>query len=133
MNETIKLIQGAIEREERAQIETELKKLKTVLLAHLALEDAELYPGLERLGVESGSVNLTLVARQFASNMSRSSEALLSFLRKYDKPIVDLDSFRQDWAKIHSVLSGRIASEEASLYPLYEKALKAAARTAPPK
>lgn len=128
--ELVKLIQGAVERDDRALIETDLKQLKTALLAHLALEDAELYPGLERLGVESGSVNLTLVARQFASNMSRITEALLSFLDKYDGPILDLVGFKQDWSKIVSVLSARIASEEASLYPLYEKALKAARRTA---
>ena len=117
-------IQAAIIAADAPRIQQELKQLQKVLSAHLALEDAELYPGLHRMAVDAGSQNLAVVARQFASNMSRITDALLAFLRKYDRPIVDLAAFRSDWAHIVSALSGRIASEEGTLYPLYEKALR---------
>ncbi len=37
--------------------------------------------------------------------------------------------FKQDWVRVLSALSGRIASEEGTLYPLYEKALAAQGTT----
>ena len=117
-------IQSAIAASDRPRIQLELKQLERVLSRHLAMEDAELYPGLERMAVENGSDHLAVVARQFSTNMCRITESLLAFLRKNDRPIADLALFSREWTHNLSALSGRIASEESTLYPLYEKALR---------
>jgi iron-sulfur cluster repair protein YtfE (RIC family) len=129
----VDIIQAGIEKADRGLIRSELEKLGTALVAHLMLEDRQLYPEIERLATESGSEHLAVVARQFASNMGRISAALLAFLAKYEKPFTDLDAFKRDWSSVLSALEGRIMSEETTLYPLYEKAVRAAERRAQAK
>lgn len=122
----VDVIQAGIEKADRDLIRSELEKLGTALVAHLMLEDRQLYPELERLATENGAEHLAVVARQFASNMSRISAALLAFLAKYEKPFTDIAVFKRDWSSVLAALSGRILSEETTLYPLYEKAVGAA-------
>lgn len=122
----VDVIQDAIQKADSQLIQRELKKLGTALVAHLSLEDHQLYPELERLATESGAENLAVVARQFSTNMSRISAALLAFLAKYEKPFTDVAAFKRDWSAVLAALSARIASEEVTLYPLYEKAVRSA-------
>jgi hypothetical protein len=119
-------IEACIEKGDTKQLHVQLKALGGALTAHLALEDAQLYPGLEKLAATKGSENLRTVASQFSINMGRISQSLLSFLRKYDAAVTDLTSFRRDWSQVKAALASRISAEETSLYPLFEKATKAA-------
>ncbi len=99
-----------------------LDRLKTALLAHLQLEDTELYPGLQRLGKATGQPSLQTTADLFASNMKRITDAVTGFLGRYEGKNFDVIAFNRDWKSIVEVLGSRIQSEETTLFPMYEKA-----------
>jgi hypothetical protein len=122
----VQQIEDSIEKGDAKQVHATLKTLGVALTTHLALEDEQLYPGLEKMAATKGSENLRTVASQFSINMGRISQSLLSFLRKYDASVSDLVVFRRDWAQVKAALASRISAEEKSLYPLFEKATKAA-------
>jgi hypothetical protein len=114
----------AIQQKELAGINQKLTTFNTMLSEHLALEDAELYPGLERLASQAGDTSLLRVANAFASSMSHISDGLRMFLNRYKREVQpnDLESFSRDWQTIMGLLKSRITSEEKALYPAYLKA-----------
>jgi hypothetical protein len=96
-------------------------ELRHALLAHLAIEDRELYPALCALGAEDPDRRRQQVAQAFAASMRRISESLLAFLERPDdtEPAALADA----WAGIRSILQTRIDAEEKTLYPLYQRAV----------
>lgn len=104
-------------------IQRSLHALRAALGAHLALEDAELYPALSRAAEQTGLALPTSIARTYEHNMTAISTALTAFLDSYHEqrwaqPNA-LDEFRRDWALVSQLLADRINSEETTLYPLY--------------
>ena len=112
---------AAIERGDLASVQRELTSLKTGLLAHLAQEDAELYPSLDKAIGQRSNQNLTVLVRSFSTNIGQISEALSRFLEKYEGKTLPLDLFSKEWTHISRVLASRIRSEEETLYPLFQK------------
>jgi hemerythrin-like domain-containing protein len=123
-------LEGALEATDVARANALLTQLREALLAHLELEDRQLYPELERAASTLESPSMQEVARGFSSNMARISEALIAFLRRYEGKAWDVARFWSDWRAIADVLKARIRAEEQTLYPLYQRALRK--RGAPP-
>jgi hypothetical protein len=105
-----------------------LTRLKVALLAHLAREDAELYPGLVEMAEKAGDASMARGARAFQDNMKRISEGLVAFLGKYEGKKFDVVAFNRDWKSIVEVLGARITAEETTLYPMYERGSSKPAR-----
>lgn len=95
-----------------------LDALGAALLAHLATEDARLYPALTEAAERTQLEVPAKIARTYAHNMETISVALRAFLEKYSRSF-ELQDFRRDWLLVSQLLSDRIQSEEATLYPLY--------------
>ncbi|WP_224248406.1 hemerythrin domain-containing protein [Hyalangium gracile] len=108
-----------------------LASLSQVLRAHLSLEDQEIYPGLIRAAQVSQDERMLETARTFASNMQRITESLRDFVSRHEASF-HLERFRAGWGALSTVLASRIASEEKTLYPLYERRVGARARTSSP-
>ncbi len=111
---------AALERGEGAAVCSVLKSLSKALLAHLKLEDQEIYPGLVRAAEASGDAKMLETAKTFASNMQRITESMQDFLTRHQTEL-HLDRFRTGWSTLRGVLAKRIESEETTLYPLYEQ------------
>jgi hemerythrin superfamily protein len=102
-----------------------LADLGRSLTAHLSVEDAELYPALVARAREHNRPELERIALQFSENMGRITQGLLAFLGKYSRPTdAHLPSLRHEWRDVRHLLADRIRSEEATLYPLFEKLSK---------
>ena len=113
-------ISQLVERKNVAGINGKLTDLKTALLGHLELEDKKLYPALIK-AAEKKDPAAVGTARMFSTNMVGISRVLTDFLGKYEGKKFSADAFAQDWQGILGALAARINSEEATLYPLYEK------------
>ncbi|MGQ0506989.1 MAG: hemerythrin domain-containing protein [Myxococcaceae bacterium] len=111
------------------EIQETLDLIKGALVAHLALEDKDLYPELVRRAEETKQDHLALVAKSFASNMERITEAVLRFLTKYENDVVDVQTFARDWHEVQDALVARIHAEETALYPLYGKTSREAEKS----
>lgn len=114
----IEAIEDALHREDASAVRRELDALATALLAHLAIEDAHLYPALSESASKSGHAIPAKLAATYEHNMKTISVALRAFLEAYGGHF-KLDDFRRDWILVSQLLTDRIASEEATLYPLY--------------
>ncbi len=112
-------MQGRVERKNVAAIDGKLTGFKTALLAHLELEDKKLYQALIK-AAEKKDPGAVETARMFSTNMVGISRVLIDFLGRYEGKKFAADAFAQDWQGILG-LGARINSEEATLYPLYEK------------
>lgn len=101
-----------------------LRHLRTAVVAHLELEDAQLYPALEKAARETNAPVPARVALTYVKNMEGVSAALRAFFDHYaakdGEEDVALDELRRDWDLVARMLLDRIESEEAQLYPLYE-------------
>lgn len=53
--------------------------------------------------------------------MKRITTGLEAFLRKYDRPSVDLEAFESDWNSVVELLVARITAEEKTLYSMYDR------------
>jgi AraC-like DNA-binding protein len=113
-------ISQLVERTDIGAISAKLTSLKTALLGHLDLEDKKLYPALIKAAQKKDPAAAE-TARMFATNMVGISRVLIEFLGKYEGKKFSADAFAQDWQGILGALAARINSEEATLYPLYEK------------
>lgn len=91
-----------------------LFKTKSLLLAHLALEDQELYPALDRLAENK------VLASSFHQEMQDISGSVLQFFKKYDDGIKDGIEFARDFGQIRAMLVQRMIREETRLYPAYK-------------
>ncbi|MBA3499266.1 MAG: hemerythrin domain-containing protein [Myxococcota bacterium] len=111
-------VSEAADRDDVPAVCAALDALAAGLLAHLAVEDAHLYPALTQAAEQTQLEVPARIARTYEHNMTTISVALKAFLEKYSRAFVMAD-FRRDWPLVSQLLADRIYSEEATLYPLY--------------
>jgi iron-sulfur cluster repair protein YtfE (RIC family) len=115
-------IDDAVGRKDLTSVAQTLAQLKTALLAHLELEDTQLYPELIRAAEEKKQQEIAEMAKTFANNMKHISKALNDFLGRYDgMQEVQLQKFNKDWPAIKDTLGSRVSAEETSLYKQYAR------------
>lgn len=93
---------------------TELQRLKELLLEHIRHEDRTMYPKLELAARHD--VDLRTLLTRFRREMNEITHEADHFFTRYDKPTRSLE-FAKDVARIFALLSNRIITEEAILYP----------------
>ena len=91
---------------------------KEALLAHLSLEDRELYPVLRKAAESDDAVKRTLDV--FAKDMEEISNTALSFFAKYAQGGDSLE-FAKELGRLMGALKNRIGREEDVLYAQYDK------------
>lgn len=87
----------------------ELRNLKRSLVAHLKIEDAELYPALksdEAHGAMGG---------HYIAETEEITGRTMQFFEKYKNGGRGFE-FAKDFGRLHAALSSRIRSEEGTLY-----------------
>jgi hypothetical protein len=118
-------INASIAKGDTRAISTTLGELKSALLAHLELEDNQLYPQLIQAAEKQGDPTIAQTTKMFSSGMVLISDTLKTFLGRYErKKDFSVDEFKKDWREVTVALSARINQEESSLYPLYNKWVK---------
>lgn len=95
-----------------------LRSARTALLAHLKIEDEQLYPAMKKEA--EANVTLKSVLGTFARDMETISKEALSFIDKYSAGGSGLE-FAKDFGRLYMNLSQRIRKEESNLYPEYDK------------
>jgi hemerythrin-like domain-containing protein len=97
-----------------------LISLEVGLLAHLELEDDQLYPALRKEAEHSNSIKDTLDL--FAIDMENVSKIVQEFFEKYSDGFsgMDLKELSEDFENFIAALKKRIGNEEESLYEEYE-------------
>ncbi len=97
-----------------------LIKSKQTLLAHLKLEDNELYPPLYKQAEGDASLKRTLDT--FGKEMDRITEFVNNFYTKYTN-VTEAGSseFSKDIANLIVSLKNRIMKEEIAIYKAYDK------------
>ncbi len=100
--------------------QSKLLSLEVDLLAHLEMEDDQLYPALKKEAEHSNSIKDTL--ELFAIDMENVSKIVRKFFKKYSEGFsgVELDKLSEDFENLFSALTKRICNEEESLYEEYE-------------
>lgn len=121
IGEIVDTINVELAKGDVAAVQGQLVRLKSAVLAHLALEDAQLYPALTQAARETKLAVPTRVAMTYERNMEHVSAALKAFLEEYTQPQVQpsLDDLKRDWELVARMLVDRMESEEDQLYPLY--------------
>ena len=94
-------------------------ELKHALVAHVVLEDQQLYPSLVRAATRSGEGQSALTARTFAANMARVSSRLLAFVARDEA--IGLAELADQWPAMKADLLARIDAEERTLYPMFRR------------
>ena len=97
-----------------------LMSLEVSLLAHLEMEDDELYPTLRKEAEHYNSIKDTLDL--FAIDMEDVSKIVREFFEKYSEGFsgIDLKELSEDFENLLTALTKRIDNEEESLYEEYE-------------
>ena len=97
-----------------------LMSLEVSLLAHLEMEDDELYPTLRKEAEHNNSIKDTLDL--FAIDMENVSKIVREFFEKYSEGFsgMDLKELSEDFENLLTALTKRIGNEEESLYEEYE-------------
>ena len=97
-----------------------LMSLEVSLLAHLEMEDDELYPTLRKEAEHYNSIKDTLDL--FAIDMENVSKIVREFFEKYSEGFsgIDLKELSEDFENLLTALTKRIDNEEESLYEEYE-------------
>ncbi len=97
-----------------------LLDLEVSLLAHLEMEDDELYPALRKEAEHSNSVKDTLDL--FAIDMESVSKIVREFFEEYSEGFsgMELEKISEDFKNLLTALNKRICNEEESLYEEYE-------------
>ncbi len=97
-----------------------LLSLEVSLLAHLEMEDDQLYPALKKEAEHSNSIKDTIDL--FAIDMENVSKIVRDFFEKYSEGFSDMepDELSQDFENFYEALTKRIGNEEDSLYEEYE-------------
>lgn len=98
--------------------QAKLYSAKEALLAHLSLEDKELYPVLRRAAESDDAVKRTLDV--FAKDMEEISKTALSFFAKYAQGGDSLE-FAKEIGRLLGALKNRIGREEDVLYAQFDK------------
>ncbi|CAH2030103.1 hemerythrin domain-containing protein [Trichlorobacter ammonificans] len=96
-----------------------LQRLREILHAHVLHEDLDLYPRLEQAAVRDD--NLRTLLDRFRGEMQEITAEANQFYQRYSAPVQSLD-YARDVARLFSLLTNRIVTEEAVLYPYLEKA-----------
>ena len=91
-----------------------LKDAQQAMLAHLALEDSQLYPSLR------SNPATAKLAHRYADEMLQLTPALMAFFDSYQDGGIDPGSFKRSLEQLQAVLQQRISREEGKLYPAYE-------------
>jgi hypothetical protein len=97
-----------------------LMSLEVSLLAHLGIEDDQLYPVLKKEAGHSSSIRDTL--ELFSIDMENVSQVVQEFFEKYSDGFsgMDIEKLSEDFENLHSALTKRIRNEEEFLYEEYE-------------
>lgn len=95
-----------------------LRSARTALLAHLKIEDEQLYPPMKKEAETNGTLKSVLGV--FARDMETISKEALSFIDKYAAGGSGLE-FAKDFGRLYINLNQRIRKEESTLYPEYDK------------
>ena len=123
-------IDEALRRRDEIEVRALLTRLQGPLLAHLELEDRQLYPALIVGGQAPEQEQLSVTAKLFAADMLSISDALEDFFRRNRPETLELTKFEPDFREIVAILLERVTAEEKTLYPLYTR-LAAAQELAP--
>ena len=94
-----------------------LMSVQTSLLAHLEVEDDQLYPALRKEAVHNKNLKNTLDL--FEMDMENVSTIVREFFDKYSEEFSG-KALPEDFENLLTALSKRISNEEASLYEEYE-------------
>ncbi len=94
-----------------------LMSLETSLLAHLEIEDDQLYPALKKEAEHNNSIKGTLDL--FAMDMESVSKIVQEFFEKYSEGFSGKE-LSEDFENLFTALTKRICNEEESLYEEYE-------------
>ena len=109
---------------ERSNFIFHINNFKKILLPHLALEDAELYPTL----VKSKDKKIKETATKYSDEMKLISKRTVSFFETYAHLKIDdflqNENFKLDLNTVITIIKRRIDLEEMELYPLYNKVKK---------
>ena len=105
-----------------------LMSLEVSLLAHLGIEDDQLYPVLKKEAEHYNSIKDTL--ELFAIDMENVSKTVREFFEKYSEGFsgMDIKELSEEFDNLLAALTKRIRNEEESLYEEYE-ALKRSDRS----
>ncbi len=97
-----------------------LMSLEVSLLAHLEMEDDQLYPALRKEAEHNNSIKDTL--ELFALDMEDVSKIAQEFFEKYSEGFsgMELERLSEDFENLLNALNRRIRNEEESLYEEYE-------------
>ncbi|MCF6364724.1 MAG: hemerythrin domain-containing protein [Bacteroidales bacterium] len=95
-----------------------VKKLKTILVAHIDKEDKELYPFLNKEAETDESLKRKLAS--FAKDWKEISIFANNYFERYCENNFDAN-FTADTAKLLSTLRQRMIKEEVSLFSEYRK------------
>lgn len=91
-----------------------LRQARQAILAHLGLEERELYPALQ---AHPATCRL---ARQYAAEMAQLTPALLAFFETYAEGATDPRGFARSLDQLLAVLRQRMVREEAQLYAAHD-------------
>ncbi len=94
-----------------------LMSLESSLLAHLEMEDDQLYTALRKEAVHNK--NLKNILDLFEMDMENVSKIVREFFDKYSEELLGKE-LPEDFENLLAALSKRISNEEASLYEEYE-------------
>jgi len=111
LNEVKKL--GILSKEGQGK----LTSLEVSLLAHLEMEDDQLYPAFKKEAEHNNSIKDTL--ELFALDMEGVSKIVREFFEKYSEEFSG-DELSEDFENFLAALNKRICNEEESLYDEYE-------------
>lgn len=91
-----------------------LQHLRELLQNHIDHEDQDMYPRLEQAA--RVDENLRSLLARFTEEMNEITVEAARFFKKYTEPTRSLD-FAHDVARLFSMITNRIITEESVLYP----------------
>ena len=113
-----------IERVKQAGVDsavgqTSLKQIKASLLSHLAKEDAELYPALERAA--RSDPRLGDILTLFREDIAQVASAATAFFAGFESGQLKGVQLAREFGSLVGQLTLRVAKEESVLYAEYDK------------
>jgi hypothetical protein len=105
---------------ELEQVSRTVSQLRNAVVAHLALEDSELYGPLSRAAGPEGDERPASIARTLSSNMQLISEAVLRFFDGFERSTPAAEHFERQWKTTAAALRARIQSEEQTVFAMFE-------------
>lgn len=91
-----------------------LQRLRELLQKHIDHEDRDMYPRLEKAAQEDE--NLRILLARFSKEMNEITGEAAQFFELYKAPTLSLD-FAHGVARLFSMITNRIITEESVLYP----------------